>query len=131
AKLYFQNHAVLRTIWNEHSELARRILDVSRGHPLILARIKDLARPYYDERARNLTPDGRAEIERALNKIQGEGFKTLPDLFANVKGDAEREREHKYLSDVAMGAVDLLIERLMPEARRLLWIVTRAGEPVP
>src|SRR5262249_53894195 len=52
-------------------------------------------------------------------------------LFARVKGETERELEHRYLNDVAIGAVDLLIERLTPEARRLLWIVTRAGEPVP
>src|SRR5262249_29558674 len=66
-----------------------------------------------------------------LNKIQGEGFKSLPDLFARIKGEAERDLEYKYLNDVAIGAVDLLIERLIPEARKLLWIVTRASEPVP
>jgi tetratricopeptide (TPR) repeat protein len=131
AKLYFQNHAVLRALWYGDEPLANRILDVSRGHPLILVRIADLARRYYDEEKHALSREGRARIEEALDKIQGEGFKTLPDLFAKVKGEAERDREYKYLNDVAIGAVDLLIERLMPETRRLLWIVTRAGEPVP
>jgi tetratricopeptide (TPR) repeat protein len=132
AKLYFQNHAVLRALWygdDASFKLAQRILSVSRGHPLILARIADLAKTYYDEKKHAFAPEGRVEIEAALNKIQGEGFKSLPDLFAKVKGEAEMEWEHKYLNDVAIGAVDLLIERLMPESRRLLWIVTRAGEP--
>ncbi len=123
AKLYFQNHAVLRALWygDEASfKLAQRILSVSRGHPLILARIADLARK-----------EGRGEIEVALDRIQGEGFKALPDIFAAVKGKAEREREYAYLNDVAVGAVDLLIERRTPEERRLLWVVTRAAEPAP
>ena len=133
AKLYFQNHAVLRALWygDEASvALAKRILDVSRGHPLILARIADLARLHYDK-AGGLAAAGRDALESALDRIQGEGFRTLPDLFASVKGDVEREREYTYLNNVAVGAVDVLIERLTLEARRLLWIVTRASEPVP
>src|SRR5262249_25972393 len=50
---------------------------------------------------------------------------------AKVKNGAQRDLEYKYLNDVAIGAVDLLIERLVPEGRLLLWIVTRAGEPMP
>jgi tetratricopeptide (TPR) repeat protein len=131
AKLYFQNHAVLRAIWYGDEPLAKRILDVSRGHPLILARIADLARRYYDEGKHAFAQEGRDEIDGALNKIQGEGFKSLPDLFAKGKDEAQRDLEYKYLNDVAIGAVDLLIGRLIPETRGLLWVVTRAGEPVP
>jgi tetratricopeptide (TPR) repeat protein len=131
-KLYFQNHAALRALWHGDEAsfaLVKRILDVSRGHPLILARIADMARKHYDERKRRITPEGHGEIEAALDKLQGEGFRTLPDLFATVKGEAEREREHEYLNDVAIGAVDLLIERLTPDDRRLLWVLTRMNEP--
>ena len=132
AALYFQNHAVLRCLWygDDFSfALAKRILDVSRGHPLILARIADLAKRHYDEENHALPVEGRREIAAALDRIQGEGFRSLPDLFATTKGEAERALEHKYLHDVAIGAVDLLLERLDPETRRALWVVTRMREP--
>jgi hypothetical protein len=38
--------------------------------------------------------------------------------------------KRRYLEDVAIHSVDLLLERLTPDARRLLWVVTRASEPV-
>jgi hypothetical protein len=54
AKVHFQNHAVLSALWYEKDEasveLVQQILSVSRGHPLILARIADLARTYYNEK---------------------------------------------------------------------------------
>jgi hypothetical protein len=100
--------------------LVERILDVGRGHPFILGRIADLARQYHDD-MHGITPAGRAALEGALDRIQG--FGTLP-------GTAKTDEEKKYLEDVAKGAVDLLIERLDVEARRLLWVVTRASAPV-
>jgi tetratricopeptide (TPR) repeat protein len=109
--------------------LAKRILDVSRGHPLILARIADLARPYY-HKTYGLAAEGRTALAAALDKIQGDGYRALPEVFAGARTEDERERERAYLDDVAIGAVDLLIERLKPGARTVLWIVTRAGEPV-
>ncbi len=132
AKLYFENHPVLRAIWKGGEDplgLARQILGVSRGHPLILARIADLARRHYDE-ATGLAPEGRAALEEALTRIRGDGYKTLPDVFAGVRDPKQKEQEQAYLAECAMGAVDLLIERLTLDARRLLWVVTRAGEPV-
>ena len=131
AALFLQGQTPLRELWygdDVARALAMRILDVSRGHPLILGRIADLARGYYDK-IYGLTPAGRQAIQGALTKIRGDGFKTLPDLFAGVRGGKDKEQERRYLEEVAVGAVDLLIERLSPEARTLLWIVSLAGEP--
>jgi tetratricopeptide (TPR) repeat protein len=131
AQLFFEGQTPIRGLLHgdeEAKRLARRILGVSRGHPLILARIADLARGYYD-RSHGLTPAGRTAIGEALDKLQGKGYQALPDVFAGAKSDKEREQERAYLEDVAVGAVDLLIERLTNDARRLLWVVTRAGEP--
>jgi tetratricopeptide (TPR) repeat protein len=134
ARLFFEGQPPLRGLRigdDEGKRLARRILQVSRGHPLILARIADLARPHHDKKTDGLTAAGRAALSEALDKITGRGFEAVPDAFAGTRTDEERERERAYLEDVAVGAVDLLIGRLGPEARALLWIVTRAGEPVP
>jgi tetratricopeptide (TPR) repeat protein len=132
AALLFQGQAPLRELWYGDDAagwaLAQRILDVSRGHPLILGRIADLARGYHDK-AHGLPPAGRQAIAAALDRIEGDGFKALPDVFAEVRSDEERAAEHAYLTDVAVGAVDLLIERSSAGARTLLWIVTRVGEP--
>src|SRR5262249_8165287 len=95
---------------------------------LILSRIADLARAHYDK-AHGLTPEGRKALAGALDRIQGEGFKALPDVFVGAKSDKDRELERNYLEDVAVGAVDLLLERVSADARRLLWVVTRASEP--
>lgn len=131
AALFFQGHAPLRELWfgdEEAFALAKRVLLVSRGHPLILGRIADLARSKYDK-VHGLTPAGRVVIEEALDRIEGAGFESLPDLFAGLRSDKEREAERRYLEDVAVGAVDLLVERLTPGARTLLWVVTRVAEP--
>jgi tetratricopeptide (TPR) repeat protein len=131
ARLFFEGQRPIRELLfgdDEAKRLARRILDVSRGHPLILARIADLARAYYDK-TYGLTPAGRTVLGEALDKLQARGYQALPDAFGNAKSDKAREEERRYLEDVAIGAVDLLIERLSGDARRLLWVVTRAGEP--
>jgi len=44
--------------------------------------------------------------------------------------EKDREEERKYLNDAAIGSVDFLIEKLSPDARWLLWIITQANEPV-
>jgi tetratricopeptide (TPR) repeat protein len=133
ARLFFEGQRPIRDLLfgdAESQQLARRILDVSRGHPLILARIGDLARAHYDKGS-GLTAGGRKALGDALDRIQGEGFKTLPDVFVGTKSAKEREKERAYLEEVAVGAIDLLIDRLTVEGRQLLWTVTRAGEPLP
>jgi tetratricopeptide (TPR) repeat protein len=132
AALFFEGQPPIRQLLfgdDAAQALAKRILDVSRGHPLILARIADLARPHYHQ-AYGLAEAGRTALAAALDRIQGDGYGALPEVFAGARTEDERERERAYLDDVAIGAVDLLIERLKPGARSVLWIVTRAGEPV-
>lgn len=121
AALYLRSHPDLRDLYYAgvaSQKLMERLLAVSRGHPLILDRLAALAKD-------------PAALGRALDTLEAQGgLASLPDVFAGAKSEAERQREHRYLEDVAIGAVDLLIQRASPDARRLLWIVTRAGEPV-
>src|SRR5262249_59551321 len=72
----------------------------------------------------------RQALAQALEGLETRGLDRLPDVFADRLSDADREKERTYLEDVTVGAVDLLIHRASPEARRLLWVVTLASEPV-
>lgn len=120
AALFVRSHPLLGRLIHEESgqtALLHRLLNVSRCHPLIMNRLAALAR---DPEALN----------RALDTLESQGLRHLPDLFSDGVSEADREKERDYLEDVAAGAVDYLIERLSPEARRLLWMVTLANEPV-
>ena len=119
ASLFLRTHAQLRPllIAGEYT-LLQRLLAVSRGHPLILNRLAALA------------PDP-ATLAQALTQMEGEGLHSLPDLFAAHLSPAQQEQERQYLDDVAIGAIDWLLQRLNLAERYLLWIVTLANEPVP
>jgi hypothetical protein len=118
--VYVRSHAALRQLYFADDagwRLVRRLLAVSRGHPLILDRLATLA------------PD-RAALRHALDQLEQRGLHTLPDLFVTDQTDAQHQQEQAYLEDVAIGAVDLLLQCASPAARRLLWVVTLANEPV-
>jgi tetratricopeptide (TPR) repeat protein len=120
AILFLQDNPALRRLafgGDEGRSLARRLLAVSRGHPLILTRLGTLA-------------DDPPALEAALHRLENEGLARLPDVFTANLTEAEREEERRYLEDVAVRSVDLLLDRLTPGARRLLWVVTRASEPM-
>ncbi len=122
AGLFVRSHPELRRLFfgeNERDQaLIRRLLKVSRGHPLILDRFARLA-------------GDPSALGVALDRVQAGGWQQLPDLFdAGGLDDVQREAERQYLEDVAIGSVDLLIERITPDARRLLRMVTVANEPV-
>lgn len=120
AALFLQDSAALRKLAfgdDEGWTLARRLLAVSRGHPLILTRLGTLA-------------NDRPALAAALAELETQGLASLPDVFTARLSETEREAERRYLEDVAIRSVDLLLERLTPDARRLLWVVTRASEPV-
>jgi tetratricopeptide (TPR) repeat protein len=120
--LYVLSHDSLRRLYYRDAAgqaLAMRLLQVCRGHPLILDRLASLA-------------NHPMALTQALDRLQSSrGWQTLPDLFAGANSETERERERAYLEDVAIGAVDVLIQRAGPAARRLLWLITLANEPVP
>jgi len=120
AMLFLQGNEALSRLARgdeEGRKLALRLLEVSRGHPLILTRLGALA-------------GDRQALAQALEDLETRGLDRLPDVFATHLSDADRERERSYLEDVAVGAVDLLLHRASPDARRLLWLVTLASEPV-
>jgi hypothetical protein len=120
AVLLLQSHPGLRELWHkvETRWLALGVLEISRGHPLILQRLGDLA--------------GDVDaLKAALEKLKQEGYKRLPDLVSGAQNDEERDEERRYLEDVAIGAVDLLLGRISPDARQLLWVTTLAFEPAP
>ena len=122
AALFARSHSDLRRLLFSEDEsdraLVRRLLKVSRGHPLILDRFARLA-------------GDAAALEAALDLVRADGWQNLPDLFEpGEMDDVQREVERHYLEDVAMHSIDLLIERLTPDARRLLRVITVANEPV-
>jgi tetratricopeptide (TPR) repeat protein len=120
ASLYLRSHPGLHALLSsgpEGLELVLRLLRISRGHPLIMNRLAVLS-------------GDRAVLAGALGALQDKGWRTLPDLFAPALSEDERERERAYLEDVAIGSVDFLIERLSPDARALLWMITQANEPL-
>lgn len=116
AVLLLWGHPKLRDLWYQGDSgkaLARDLLSISRGHPLIMQRLADLA-------------DDPALLSAALAELRQKGFKHLPEL---VKSDSAEERA--YLEDVAIGAVDWLLKQISTESRRLLWLLTQALEEVP
>jgi tetratricopeptide (TPR) repeat protein len=120
AALFLRGHDTLRRLHasgGTGEALVMRLMDVSRGHPLILERLSALAgKP--------------SDLSQALDTLKDKGFKALPDLFQRVKSAEQQAKERDYLEDVAVDSVDLLLRRVSPAARRLLWVVTQANEPV-
>ncbi|MCP4105680.1 MAG: ATP-binding protein, partial [Desulfobacteraceae bacterium] len=122
ARLLIQNHDGLRGLWHNKDtrSVALRVLEISRGHPLILQRLGILA-------------GDAGNLVQILDRLEKKGLKELPDLpdmVLGAKTDKERETEREYLEDVAVGAVDVLLERIGSDARLMLWVTTLAFEPV-
>lgn len=123
AALYLQEHAGLsRMFFNGDAgerALAMRLLNASRFHPLLMDRLARLA-----------TGGAalRAQLMQALETLeQSKDFAQLPALFAPQPGDAQ---ELAYLNDALASSLDQLIHDASPEARRLLWMIAVANEPV-
>ncbi|HWM92600.1 MAG TPA: CHAT domain-containing protein [Thermoanaerobaculia bacterium] len=118
AVLFIQGSEALRRLaFGDEAgrKLALRLLEVSRGHPLILSRLGALS-------------DDPKALSQVLDELEAKGLDRLPDIFAPLS-EAQRKQERAYLEDVAVGSVDLLIHRASPPGRRLLWLVTLAMEP--
>lgn len=117
AVLLLWAHPKLRGLWQQGDSgkaLVGELLDISRGHPLIMQRLADLA-------------GDPALLAAALAELRQKGFKHLPELSKD--GDSAEERA--YLEDVAIGAIDWLLQQTGAEARHLLWLLTQALEDVP
>jgi hypothetical protein len=101
AGLYVRAHDGLRALYfsggDEGRELVERLLQISRGHPLIVDRLARLA------------PD-RPALAAALDQLETGGLSRLPDLFAAASHptDADRERERQYLERQALAVCNRL-----------------------
>ena len=123
AALYLQEHAGLsRMFFNEDAgerALAMRLLDATRFYPLLMDRLARLA---------TSGAALRGQLMQALETLeQTKDFAQLPALFAAKPGDA---RELAYLNDALSASLNQLIHDASPDARRLLWMIAVANEPV-
>lgn len=122
AALYLREHSGLsKMIFGSdlaERTLALRLLDASRFHPLLMARLARLT----------ASPNLRTQLLQTLDALENiKGFSQLPALFASSPGDAA---ELAYLEDAFATLVDQLICASSREARRLLWVIAIANEPV-
>jgi len=98
--------------------LAQRLLSASRFHPLLMDRLARLAA---DKKL-------RPQLLQALDTLEKtKDFAQLPALFATTRDDA---KELAYLNDALAASLDQLIRDASPDARRLLWIIAVANEPI-
>lgn len=126
AALYLRTHPTLsHMIYGgdaEQEALAKRLLNASRFHPLLMDRLVRLAGD----------PALREQLESALVVLEtSKDFSTLPELFSTVKGD-EKElagKELAYLEDALSLSLDKLIEDVSVEARQVLWLISLANQP--
>lgn len=122
AALYLRFHPGLSRLffskdWHER-RLAQRVLEASRFHPLLLDRLARLA----------ADADRRGQLTQALQSLENrKDYAGLPGLFATTPGDAQ---ELAYLNDALETSLDQLIGGASPDARRLLWVLGLANEPV-
>lgn len=122
AALYLRAHPALsRMVFGPDAgekALALRLLNASRFHPLLMDRLARLAADV------NL----RQQLLQALDTLeQTKDFAQLPALFATMPGDA---KELDYLNDALATSLDQLLHDASPDARRLLWMIAIANEPV-
>ena len=123
AALYLREHAGLgkMVFGSNESEkaLALRLLNASRFHPLLMDRLARLATG---------GPALRPQLMQALDALEkSHDHSQLPALFATNPGDA---KELAYLDDALATSLDQLIRDAGPDARRMLWMIAVANEPV-
>jgi tetratricopeptide (TPR) repeat protein len=122
AALYLREHAGLSHMVFSgdagEKALALRLLQASRFHPLLMDRLARLAT------GRALRP----QLLQALEALETtHDYAQLPSLFATRPGDAQ---ELAYLDDALATSLDQLIDAASSDARRLLWMIAVANEPV-
>lgn len=123
AALYLREHRVLgRMVFGSDDAeklLAIRLLNASRFHPLLMDRLARLA----------ANAGLRPQLLQALDTLENtKDFAQLPALFANTPGDT---RELAYLDDALAASLVQLIRDANSDARRLLWMIALANDPIP
>jgi hypothetical protein len=124
AALYLREHAGLsRMVFGSDAaerSLAMRLLQASRFHPLLMDRLARLATG---------GPALRPQFLQALEVLETHhDYSQLPALFATQPGDTQ---ELAYLDDALATSLDQLIRDASPDARRLLWMIAVANDPIP
>jgi len=122
AALYLNEHPALSQMvfgsTTGEKALALRLLNASRFHPLLMDRLARLA----------TAPALRAQLLQSLDTLEKtKDFAQLPALFATSPGNA---KELAYLDDALAASLDQLIRDANPNARRLLWMIAVANDPV-
>ncbi len=128
AALYLREHAGLSRMFfsadGAERALAMRLLNASRFHPLLMDRLARLA----TAQSPSGSPALRPQLMQALAALeQRHDFAQLPALFAVGRGDAQ---ELAYLNDALEASLDQFIADASPDARRLLWMIAVANEPI-
>ena len=123
AALYLRKHEALSQLIfggdEDEQALAMRLLEASRFHPLLMNRLARLA---------SGGPDFRPQLMQALEALENShDYKQLPELFAAGTGD---EKELDYLNDALDASLEQLTRDAGPDARRVLWMIALANEPV-
>ncbi|MCX5735306.1 MAG: tetratricopeptide repeat protein, partial [candidate division NC10 bacterium] len=73
-------------------------------------------------------PALRPQLQQALDALETrQDYSQLPALFATEPGDA---KELAYLNDALAASLDQLLRDASPDARRLLWMIAVANDPV-
>lgn len=117
AALYVREHPGLSRLFFKPGgrSLVKRLIEVSRGHPLL---INSLAR---------LAERDTEALRVDLGHLAQEGSTWVTAFFAD---DPLNLATRKYLEDALVGSIDLLLERAGPEARRALWVLSLAETPI-
>ncbi|WP_164706395.1 CHAT domain-containing protein [Methylobacterium sp. XJLW] len=123
AALYLRDHPGLSRMMFGGDEgermLAIRLLNLSRFHPLMMSRLASLA---------SGGPTLRPQLLKALQASETtDGHDRLSALFEATRGDRD---EIAYLQDALANSNTGLIEISPPAARRLLWMIALANEPI-
>jgi hypothetical protein len=123
AALYLREHAGLRQMVFSgdaaEKALPLRLLNASRFHPLLMDRLARLATG---------GPALRPHLTQALTALeQSHDYTQLPALFATGPGDT---MELTYLNNALATSLHQLIHDTGPDARRLLWMIGVANDPV-
>ena len=123
AALYLREHAGLSHMMfsGDAAEraLAMRLLQASRFHPLLMDRLARLATG---------GPALRPQFLQALDLLETRhDYTLLLALFTTEPGDT---KELAYLNDALATSLDHLIRDASPDARRLLWMIAVANDPV-
>jgi len=127
AALYLREHSGLsKMVFSgdaAEKALAMRLLNASRFHPLLMDRLARLATG---------GPTLRPPLMQALDALEkSHDYAQLPALFAAKLGDEPvNAKELAYLNDALATSLDQLIHDASPDARRLLWMIAVANDPV-